>query len=925
MGPHAGSSSSFAAGNVSVASSTTVAPPAHPEDNGGGRPLGFLPPPPPHYHTLIQTAPPTFASTPVIPASADQKRPRACESCRGLKVRCEPNEANPLATCKRCARAHRECIFTAPSRKRQKKSDSKVAELEKRIEALTASLNATRARQARGIDEDDEDEYAEDGNIPGTLDTGLASPRSRPAKRQRNEDTHQIGEETLKGNPLPTLTGGKIPTFSYLRPTDEDVAKYVFVDVVDRGILSMEMATKIFNHYVEDLVQHLPAVVFPAGTTAEDVRREKPTLFLAILAAASGTSDPELHKTLYNEISRAFAERVMMNGEKSLELVQSLSISSMWYFTPDHYQELKFYMYIHQAAVMALDIGITRKRKVVRGSIRALPPYPTQKPPMLPLTAIAGGRGATDEGRQQKPSDDINHPTLHPPPAPVPPLPPLLRSPFPDPEAIESRRALLACYWSCCNVSVAQRRPNLLRFTEFMDECLEVLENSPQAAPSDKALCQWVKLQKIAEEIGIGFAFDNPNANVSIDEQRVQFSLKGFAKQLEDWRLKCPKDIWESTKSLQLAYNLIMIYAHEISLHRDHNIDDFQPPYTESMMREPSIKPNELLSSFHLDAISRCLSSAHQLLDVFMSMGVQAIRSVPVYTFVRTSYACIILIKLYFSASHPLSELGKVIDKNSLKVDEYMDRLLDILKKAADGKASKQAGRFTGILQMLRHWYSTQKAEIERGSVESVPEPKFKLLGLSESGKPPGAHGVSPMGTPRSMDDHGSTADTSETDRNHHETMRPPLPPRIPPLNAATPLQILSNTALEFPHHGQCASITSPASNMGISTSRSAPSSYGRWPPDRDTYSMSHGNGDGPMGPTMENNDMPQNGNNVMSQNEHLGYDLSSDNGGLNARGADYTQHVFTGNGEFMNDTFWGLVDEPMTMFDIGGVKYLSH
>lgn len=72
----------------------------------------------------------------------DPKRSRACEACRGLKVRCDQDPNNPDLPCKRCAKAKRNCVITAPSRKRQKKTDSRVAELEKKIDALTASLNA---------------------------------------------------------------------------------------------------------------------------------------------------------------------------------------------------------------------------------------------------------------------------------------------------------------------------------------------------------------------------------------------------------------------------------------------------------------------------------------------------------------------------------------------------------------------------------------------------------------------------------------------------------------------------------------------------------------------------------------------------------------------------------------------------------------
>jgi len=70
----------------------------------------------------------------------DPKRSRACEACRGLKVKCEPDPNNPDLPCKRCAKANRNCVVTQPSRKRQKKTDSRVAELEKKIDALTATL-----------------------------------------------------------------------------------------------------------------------------------------------------------------------------------------------------------------------------------------------------------------------------------------------------------------------------------------------------------------------------------------------------------------------------------------------------------------------------------------------------------------------------------------------------------------------------------------------------------------------------------------------------------------------------------------------------------------------------------------------------------------------------------------------------------------
>ena len=77
----------------------------------------------------------------------DPKRPRACEACRGLKVRCDQDPAHPEIPCKRCAKAGRQCVITQPSRKRQKKADSRVAELEKKLDALTAALHQSQGAQ----------------------------------------------------------------------------------------------------------------------------------------------------------------------------------------------------------------------------------------------------------------------------------------------------------------------------------------------------------------------------------------------------------------------------------------------------------------------------------------------------------------------------------------------------------------------------------------------------------------------------------------------------------------------------------------------------------------------------------------------------------------------------------------------------------
>jgi hypothetical protein len=268
-----------------------------------------------------------------------------------------------------------------------------------------------------------------------------------------------------------------------------------YADVVDRGLLTSEMANMMFRCYVERMAPHLPAVVFPEGTPAAEVRKTKPTLFLAILAASSGMNYPDLQRTLTKEIMSIYAERIIINGEKTLELIQALHVSTLWYWPPEHFEELKFYQLIHIAAVMGIDIGMGKKSK-------------SQKTKHAGLWR--------------------DHPWR--------------RTPYPDSESAEARRAWIVCYFLCCNASMGLRRPNLIRWNSFMDNCLEFFETSPEAAPSDRILCDWVRNQHIAEEIGTQFSMDDPTATVNIADSKVQFAMKGFERDLEKWSSHVPEE-----------------------------------------------------------------------------------------------------------------------------------------------------------------------------------------------------------------------------------------------------------------------------------------------------------------------------------------------------------------------------------------------
>ena len=476
---------------------------------------------------------------PATKGQNDEITQRACESCRLRKVRCLQDTTSPSAKCLPCAKSNRDCVFTARSKtRRRKRTDTRVADLEKEVKAMTALLKRKNLGSVDFVTEIHDPLEIKDGSRKdqSISDTGalgaddvlhthrfgsILSPgttQSRPDKvlvdRNTGHDAPSSGqyEESRYYSGLrngsqhaPGMTPKDIKDAYGAPPrSSKDM------DVVDRGLLTMQEATLIYNRYIDELIPQLPIVILPQDA-AEVIRRDRPTLFLAILAAASATVDEDLYLTLNKDLLQMYADKITIRGDKSLELVQSMLITVVWCCPPDNFESLKFYQYIHMAAAMALDLGIGKKTRA--------PSKQTQFSVLVEENTVPSDSKnksySTSRGSESHAETGL----------------------------VESRRTILACYLMCSSVSTSLRRPNLLRFSNYMAECEEYLETSSDAAPTDKRLIAWVKIQRIIEEAGNAFSFDDPSATPSLAEPRIQLMLKGFEKKMESWKTSTARGI----------------------------------------------------------------------------------------------------------------------------------------------------------------------------------------------------------------------------------------------------------------------------------------------------------------------------------------------------------------------------------------------
>jgi hypothetical protein len=606
-------------------------------------------------------------------------------------------------------------------RKQRKRTDTRVAELEREMRAMRALLkekNDGSSPEETGNLESEGETMQEDARTGDDESYLQGLTGSLPAVHTHSE-LAAAGREVLQAQQTQQST-----THTWARGS-LNIVNGRKLDVVDRGIISMEVARRLVSYYKLNLYPQYPQVYIPCS--ADELRDTRPTLFLAVLAAGAESEDVGLANALDKEVLQEYANRSVVQSEKSVELVQALLISAVWYLPPNKFGQLKYYEYIHMAATMAADIGITtRPSKLNRSRFAAKHGMPTP---------------------QMHPSEDVANPDLS--------MSVRASQESEGTGNIECRRTFLACYAICVGVSVSLRRPAMMRVTSYTRECLDYLENSPHAAPYDHLLVAWTRLWMIGEEIGTALSYDDPGDTASLLDTTTQLMVTAFEKRLTEWKFRYTNT--EFPPCLKLMYYTLRLFLHELALHIDHSPEDFKAPYQMGVIhpcadRDIPIKPV-------VSAIADLISSSHALIDTFIDMGADVARFQPIFAFVRVSFAAFVLAKLCLSAYSPESRLANLIDSSALHAESHVDKLIVFVQDVVGPKGRHVPSLFLALLFKLRQWCThpelIQQAQDEGAPTDIWPEGAKK------------AREYIAIEGPRITEAMGSSADTSpETPNN---------------------------------------------------------------------------------------------------------------------------------------------------------------
>ncbi|RAK73383.1 Zn(II)2Cys6 transcription factor domain-containing protein, partial [Aspergillus fijiensis CBS 313.89] len=370
---------------------------------------------------------------------------RACMNCSQAKCKCILSKDG--GQCQRCQRLNKECRPSAFQRRQnlRKSAATKSGRLEKKLDDVVALLRA-RAAHASGSSAA-ADEYADliEEQLNATTTPARPRPRTRtPRSISRRRPDVEIGIQNASNprvrlqspEPLEQTSGG-LGSVAHL---PEDAALE----------LAPWQAEECLTAFLTQKLPYLPFIHFPSGTTARRLQRERPFTWLCVMAVASKSA--KQRSALCDKVKEIVARKAVLDyGGRDLDLLLGILIFIAW-SSQQVFRKLNLIMFSQLAIAVVYDLSL-------------------DKPSSLENSLLLCLHSSVDDG---------------PPPLPV--------------RSKEERRAVLGCYLLTSSIALFFKKASSLRWTPYLEECLETLSQHPDS-PHDEVFIHQVRYQHVTEQL----------------------------------------------------------------------------------------------------------------------------------------------------------------------------------------------------------------------------------------------------------------------------------------------------------------------------------------------------------------------------------------------------------------------------------------
>lgn len=265
-----------------------------------------------------------------------------------------------------------------------------------------------------------------------------------------------------------------------------------------------------------------PFVIIPDNMTAEELKRARPYLHRVILWAAAPPAR-SLRGEYGKELLRELSDRLFVEGEKSLDLLQGIIILVGWYhktfITKPQLTNL-----LQLMVALVVDLGLNKAPNF----------HDRQR------VAIFATENA--HGNQELSTTRTN----------------------------EERRALAGCFYLTSSMSTSFKRLDPLWYSPHMEECCQVLA-AEKEYPSDERLVYMVRIQHLTQRIVQ--TLSNESSSNNMGKAPITMCVKSFQLELKDINDGLPERLKNDTIML-LQLRCAEVHLYEIGLHMPPSFSD---------------------------------------------------------------------------------------------------------------------------------------------------------------------------------------------------------------------------------------------------------------------------------------------------------------------------------------------------------------
>ncbi|KAI0109053.1 putative C6 transcription factor [Nemania sp. FL0031] len=530
---------------------------------------------------------------------------QACLQCYKAKCRCVPN-ANGN-TCERCHRLKKRCQPSDSIRSRVSRkaadSESRIAQLEGRIETLISTMQSIVNSSGSTVQLD---------GLFNEENTTLSMTDARPNPTHTNSsigDQLTPASDTTPAPPQDTISVS--PLLSNTLPTQ---------------------AKQSLDFFASRMLPSFPFISLTPDVTAEQLRRNRPFLFQAILTVTTFSTQRKL--ALTEELKNLFFTSALINVQSSVDLLLGTLTYLAW--STD--------AFLGRADIisrfMMLAISLVYDLRLFK---------PLQPDVQLFMAITQGGPCEYDPNAGEETVQGF----------------------------MEKQRALLACFVLSSNVSSHLGRQDALRWTSQMEEACRLIEGN-KSSSSDQAFAFQVRLHVLKQRA----AHIREHQESGRDRVRTGGTsatgsipgllyLKSMRRQLREITSSIPADI-DQRDTLNIHSQYVELYINQLA----YTISSESP-----LLDTSGVNAGGVLPGFErLQCLWRSVECIKVWLDSFYKIPPSELVGLP-FHFWSQMIQCTTILKYLSTLSDPDWDCQAV--RNTVDLIATMDRMTQQLDMAA--------------------------------------------------------------------------------------------------------------------------------------------------------------------------------------------------------------------------------------------------